>query len=488
MGKIMEPILAPLLDLAICLPPRGSRDLVHALHRQLRAAILDGRLKPGLKLPPTRALAASLGVSRNTAVAAYDLLLSEGYLAGRQGAGTFVSALLPRPAPVDAPARTAAADGRLAPFWREAQPIETATDPGFRFDLRIGLPDKSTFPFEIWRRLSARALRALSKAPSAYAEAQGRPALRAAIADHVSFTRAVACSAEDVVVTAGAQQAFDLAARVLVTPGRTVVAVEDPGYPPLRAAFAAAGAQLAPVPVDAEGLVVERLPPAARVICVTPSHQCPTGVVLSARRRAALLDFALARDAVVIEDDYDGEFRFAGRPLDALQTLGAASVLYVGTFSKSLFPALRLGFMVAPAWARPALVRARELADWHAAVLAQDTLAAFIAEGHLARHVRKMRKVYGERRMRLIAALTHHAGGALDIMPADAGLHVAARLRTMPAAALVARAAAAGIGVQSLDPYCAAPGGINGIVLGYGLIPAEEIEEAVRRVCALARG
>ncbi len=397
------------------LPPPGSRELLQSLHRQLRAAIVDGRLRAGLRLPATRVFAEEFAISRNTAVGVYDLLLSEGYLVARRGAGTYVAETVSRPVRAAAPGRKPDNDPRLAPFWRQPPRALAATSPRtYRYDFRIGLSDKAPFPFHVWRRLSARALRGLSKAPAAYLDAAGRPALRAAIANHVSFARAVSCTAADVVVTAGAQQAFDLLARILVTPGRTVVVHEDPGYPPLRGAFAAAGAVLRAVPVDSDGMIVDRLPANARVICVTPSHQFPLGVAMSLRRRMELLAFARAHDAVIIEDDYDGEFRFAGRPLDALQTLDRHdSVVYVGTFSKSLFPALRLGYAVVPQWARAALVSAKQLCDWHGAVLAQDTLASFIAEGHLARHVRKMRRIYGERRALLLRAIARECGERL---------------------------------------------------------------------------
>jgi len=477
----------PILPFDIRLPSAGSRDLLRALHRQLRAAILDGRLQPGLRLPATRALAEGLGVSRNTAVAAYDLLLSEGYLAARPGAGTYVADVLRRPKrsePVAAPG----VDRRLNVLWRTPPSVPPPTAPPYRFDLRVGLPDTSGFPFHVWRRLSARALRTVSKAPAAYADPQGRRALRAAIAQHVSFARAVACQPDDIVVTSGAQQAFDLLARILVTPGRTAVAIEEPGYPPIRAAFVAAGARIAPVAVDGEGLMVDRLPADARVICVTPSHQYPTGVAMSPRRRAALLDVAQARGAVVIEDDYDSEFRFAGRPLDALQTLDRTGcVFYVGTFSKSLFPALRLGFVAVPPWARPALVTAKQIADWHAPVLAQDTLAAFIIDGHLARHVRKMRKIYHERRAVLLRALARHWGGRLQPIPSDAGLHLSAHLvAAIPADLLVAKAAQAGIGLYALGSRATARPRPNGLVFGYGMIAASRIDEAIRQLARLA--
>ena len=478
----------PILPFDIRLPPEGSRDLLRALHRQLRAAILDGRLQPGLRLPATRALADGLGVSRNTAVAAYDLLLSEGYLAARPGAGTYVADVLRRPKRSE-PAAAPGADRRLNVLWRTPPAVSPPTSPPtYRFDLRVGLPDTSGFPFHVWRRLSARALRKVSRAPAAYADPQGRRTLRAAIAQHVSFARAVACQPDDIVVTSGAQQAFDLLARILVTPGRTAVAIEEPGYPPMRAAFAAAGARIAAVAVDGEGLMVDSLPTDVRVICVTPSHQYPSGVAMSPRRRAALLDAAQARGAVVIEDDYDSEFRFAGRPLDALQTLDRTGcVFYVGTFSKSLFPALRLGFVAAPSWARSALVTAKQIADWHAPVLAQDTLAAFITEGHLARHVRKMRKIYDERRTVLLRALSRHWGERLEPIPSDAGLHLSARLvAAIPADPLIAKAAQAGIGLYALGGRTTARPRPNGLVFGYGMIVAGRIDEAIRQLARLA--
>jgi GntR family transcriptional regulator/MocR family aminotransferase len=470
----------PLLSLSIALPPLGSRARLRALHQQLRAAILDGRLRAGLRLPATRALAKMLGVSRNTAVAAYDLLLSEGYLAARPGAGTFVADV---PRPRHAAAAQSTADRRLIPFWRGRSPAALRLHTDAPYDLRLGLPDKGPFPFPVWRRLSGRALRALSKAPAAYAEPAGRPALREAIAAHVSFARAVACGAEDVVVTGGAQQAFDLLARILVTPGRSVVAVEEPGYPPLRNAFAAAGALIRAVPVDGEGLIVERLPREARIVCATPSHHFPLGMALSPRRRAAVLDFARVQRAVIIEDDYDGEFRYDGHPLDALQTLDrAGSVFYVGTFSKSLFPALRLGFVVAPPWARDALVAAKQLSDWHAPILAQDTLAAFIAEGHLARHVRKMRRVYAGRHEALLRAIASHAPDALQPIPSTAGLHLAVRLRGTRGRDVAARAKEAGVLVHALDSFATVSPAPNGLVLGYGMIEAARIDEAVHRI------
>ncbi len=476
-----------MLELAITLPPRGSGAVMRVLHRQLRGAIIDGRLKPGLRLPSTRILAESWGVSRNTVMGAYDLLLSEGYLFARHGAGTYVAEVLPDraerpPAPEEANAEP---DPRLSPFWRSppaylGRAWVSADVPSHAY-FRLGVPDTAAFPFHIWRRLLARSLRSIAKAPASYVQAEGRPLLREAIANHVSFARAVACRPENVVVTAGTQQAFDLLAKILVTAGRTTVAIEDPGYPPLRAAFAAAGAKLAPVPVDAEGLVVERLPADARVICVTPSHQFPLGVALSMRRRTELLEFARRNGAVVVEDDYDGEFRFGSTPRDALQTLDrSGSVFYVGTFSKSLIPGIRLGFVVAPSWARRALANAKQACDWHSPLLEQDALAAFIGEGHMARHVRKMRKLYSERRDLLMSGLQAHFGSWLEAIPSSGGMHLTALSRdSIDIDAIVRGARQRSMDLRSLRAYSSSGTGRAGLVIGYGATSPDALTEGL---------
>lgn len=481
----MDPVFA----FPITLPPPGSRRLLRALHEQLRGAILDGRLKPGLRLPATRALAAAFGISRNTAVAAYDLLLGEGYVEARAGSGIYVANVMPRRAERRIAKADPSGDRRLATFWRNPPPAPnraTRSTDDARFEL--GVPDPQWFPFDVWRRLAARALRTASRGPASYDDAQGRPALREAIARHVSFARAVSCGSDDLVVTAGAQQAFDLVARILVTPGRTVVAMENPGYPPARAAFAAAGATLAPVRVDAEGLVVEAIPANARIVYVTPSHQFPLGVALSTRRRTALLEFAQRSGAIVVEDDYDSEFRYGDRPLDALQTLDRADcVFYVGTFSKSLFPAIRLGYVAAPAWARPALVAAKRCTDWHCATHAQDTLAAFIAEGHLARHVRRMRQIYAQRRQTLLDVLAADFAPWLTVLPASAGLHLSALLRKPPDAAALAQRARE-LGVGTLAAYHVGKGAPSGLVFGYGAIDDRKIAPALKALRRLLAG
>jgi GntR family transcriptional regulator / MocR family aminotransferase len=479
--------MEPVFELNLNLPDRGSRRLLHELHTQLKAAILDGRLKPGLRLPSTRMLADQHGISRNTAVAAYELLLSEGYVASRASAGNYVSDLVPVMSSKPAARLQPANDPRLSPYSRSlagTPPVLPKWRPAFDFE--VGVPDTSQFRFDLWDRLSTRSIRALSHGSVRNGNSQGHYRLRAAIAYHASFTRAVACSADSIVVTNGAQQAFDLLARTLVTPGKTIVAVESPGYLPTQSALAAAGAKIVPVRVDDEGMRIDEIPAEARVVSVTPSHQFSLGCVLSASRRAALIEFARKRKAVVIEDDYDGEFRFGGRPLDALQTLDRSeSVFYVGTFTKSLFPALRIGYVVAPPWALPALVAAKYRADRHCDVLVQLTLTAFITEGHLARHVRKMRSIYAERRQRLYDGLEKDFAKWLRPVPGTAGLHLAAlALPGLNPEAIVEAARQAEVRVNSLRTYSYADGGSGppGLLFGYGAIDLEGIDEGLARL------
>lgn len=469
----------PSLELDLHIAARGSR--LASLHAALRDAIAAGRLAPGLRLPSSRELAARVGVSRNTAVAAYELLAAEGWLESRGGAGSFV-AELPRAA-VQVSDRASVAPWADSPWLRGevvTMPPRVGAPPLPAYCFSTGLPDVSSFPFDVLRRLQTRALQATARRSASYVNPQGLRVLREAIASHVSSARAVACTADDVVVTAGAQQAFDLIGRALVTPGRTLAAVEDPGYPPLRAALTAVGARIAPVPVDHDGLVVDALPAEARIVCVTPSHQFPLGVALSLARRRALLNWAAERQAVILEDDYDGEFRFTPRPLDALKTLDRdGRVFYVGTLSKSMLPALRIGYIVAPAWARAALVAAKQAADFGTSALMQVAVADFIAEGHLLRHVRRMRADYAERRRVLEQMLRRHLGARADIYPAIAGLHLAVGL-PVDGAELARRAWEAGVGVEPLSRYRVAPAGVDGLVFGYGAIAAARIPEAVR--------
>ncbi|MFN7977805.1 MAG: PLP-dependent aminotransferase family protein [Vicinamibacterales bacterium] len=466
----------------------GRRDLSEQIFRQLRDAILDGRLRPGQRLPPTRELARQLSVSRNTAGLAYEELVAEGLVEGRVGAGSYVTNAVPvRDAVRRAPA------GAVHPraVWRSVRPFPLAQTPRPPFDFSVGVPDHSRFPLTTWRRLLARELRESARPFATYAHPAGHPALRAAIAAHLGVSRAVRASADDVVVTAGAQQALDLIGRVLIDPGMAV-AVEEPGYGRPRALFATLGAKVLPVPVDDEGLVVDALPARARLVYVTPSHQFPLGVTMSLRRRTALLAWAERRGAVVIEDDYDSEFRFGGRPLDPLQRLDRSGrVLYVGSFSKVLVPGLRLGFVVAPASLQPALQAARQVADWHGDVAPQGALARFIESGGLARHIRTVAREYEARYRRIAAAIETRFAGVLRLVPAAAGLHVAVMLdpKARVTGAAIARAAAEeGVRVAALPEFYAGAADREGLVIGFGGVDLARIDAGMDRLArAVAR-
>ncbi|WP_435582103.1 PLP-dependent aminotransferase family protein [Amycolatopsis thermoflava] len=442
-------------------------DLVAQIYRQVRDAIADGRLRPGERLPPSRELARTLAVSRNTVAAAYDRLTAEGLLTGRVGAGTFVAGTAPG-RPRRAPRGVLAA----RPFWDTLpDPVEAAP---VRYDFRVGAPDASLFPLQTWRRLVSQSLRS-HEIPSGYADPSGHSGLRAAIARHLGIARSVRAAAEDVLVTQGAQQALDLVGRVLVEPG-ACVAVEEPGYPPARRLLASLGARVTGVPVDGEGIVVDRIPGAARLVYVTPSHQFPLGTPMSPARRAALLEWAGRRDAVIVEDDYDSEFRFAGRPLDPLQSLDRAGrVIYVGSFSKTLLPMLRLGFLIAPAALRPALLKAKQLTDWHGDLTTQAALARFLDEGLLTRHVRKATREYAARHELVVRTLEREFGDWLQLVPSAAGLHVCAR-SVVDTSALHAP----GVAFDRLHTYYADSPPEQGLALGYGAVSPDGIVAGLR--------
>jgi GntR family transcriptional regulator/MocR family aminotransferase len=485
--------MEPFFEIDLARPAPDSRDATRLLHGQLRAAILDGRLPVGARLPPTRQAAAVFGVSRNTAVEVYDRLAAEGLVDARQGSGTRVGASRPRSAETARAATDAPQDARLNPFWLSAQVSDALgfwREPG---DLRGGMPDVDLrpalvdarlFPHAAFRKASMGRLRDFERAPPASRSPYGHQGgfrLRQAITRHIALTRAVACRPDDVLVTAGAQQAFDILARALVRPGATVVAIEDPGYPPMRVAFAAAGARLVPVPVDRDGLIVERLPDDADIVCLCPSHQFPLGASMSTARRQALLAFARRRGAVIVEDDYDGEFRYDGSPLEALHAAdGDGLVFYVGTFSKSMLPALRLGFVVAPPWALPTLVAVRNGLDWHGPTWVQAGVAEFIAAGHLTRHVRKMRNVYRRRRRFLMDALAQRFGRWLEPVPSTYGMHLAAIAKPgVDGDALAQALARRNIRIHSLRRFYLGEPTADGLVFGYGAADESQLRRSL---------
>ncbi len=461
----------------------GRKDLSGEIYRQVRRAILDGRLRPGDSLPPSRHLARTLAVSRTSVTVAYDRLAGEGFVTPHVGAGTFVSEHVSRA--VGATTRHHA-EGvlRPRPVW-ESIALSTAFANPAQFDFRTGLPDASLFPHRTWRRLIARSLRSADVAAGVYAHPAGQRDLRAAIARHIGIARGVAALPEDVTITNGTQQAFDVLARVLLAPGDRV-AVEDPGYSPPRRLFQALGVRVVGVPVDQEGLVVGAIPRTVRVICVTPSHQYPLGVAMTLARRQALLAWAERNDAAIIEDDYDSEFRFGGRPLEPLQTLDVTGrVIYVGTFSKTLLPTLRLGFLVTPPSLRSAVHKAKYVTDWHTSTLVQTALARFIEGDGYARLIRRVSGIYRKRHEIIANALVSDFADHLEPIPSSTGLHVTALARTASpnqVAVIARRAADVGVAFQTLSSFAVGDSVRSGVVLGYGAIATEDIEEGLRRL------
>jgi GntR family transcriptional regulator/MocR family aminotransferase len=474
----MEPVLPFDLRLARA---RQKGSVTRELHQKLRAAILDGRLKPGAELPSTRRLSDALGIARNTVITAYDLLIAEGYLTPQPGAPTLVAETVA--ARTRGRQRIAISGFPLNEMWRSMDEPQAPGPPTPPRSFSLGTPEHRHFPHALWRRLTARSMREWSKQPFAYYPTEGIAPLREAIANHVAFTRAVVCTSDDVIATSGAHQAFDLVARVLIVPGKSCVAVEKPCYAPMQTAFSAAGARIVEVPVDDEGIRVNLIPKEANIVCVTPSHQSPSGVVMSLARRRSLLDFCDRSNALIVEDDYDSEFRFSNRPLDALQTLDRSGrAFYIGTFSKVLFPSLRKGFIVAPSWAREMIIKAKQISDSHSDFVAQRTLASFIDEGHLAKYVRRMNRIYAARRDVLLEGIEKHLSTWLEPLASAAGLHVSARVRSTAAAKLKQVANEYVPGAKVFTRHLSDTKKEVAIALGYGRIDIADIEPALKQL------
>ena len=473
------------------LPP--DQPLFFRLYDMLRQAIVDGRLPAGERLPATRTLARDLGISRTTAEEAYEQLHAEGFIVRRQGAGSFVARLhrpegaaaAPRRSP---PAQTTSPPPHFDMLSRHA----CFPDPAVPRAFSAGSPAVEAFPIHIWRSLVARSLRRADHATLGTTDPAGLPALREAIAAYLATARGVSCTAGQVIVTSSSQHALDLAARVLIAPGDRVW-MEEPGYPGAHAAFLANGAKLVPVPVDAEGLCVEAglaAAPDARAAYVTPSHQYPMGVTLSLERRLALLEWARAAGAWIIEDDYDSEFRYAGRPIAAVQGIDRGErVIYVGTFTKAMFPGLRLGYLIVPPGLVDAFTIARGLSDGHPPSTSQAALAEFFRLGHFGAHVRRMREIYRGRRDILVSRMRERLAGIMTVGPAEAGFHTVARLADgFDDREVSARLAAAGIDAQPLHRYCLSPQPAAGLFLGYAALSPREIEQGVDRMAEILAG
>ena len=474
-------------SLCIRIDPRARGGLQAQIYNGIRRAILEGVLAPGSQLLSSRALADDLGVSRTTTLLAYEQLQAEGYLQARRGSGTFVAPSLPHDL-LQTVVVLPGATPKHPPLSRRGATLAEVPAAARRISgparpFRIGIPALDLFPMKQWAQLVARRLRSATMAQLDYTYPAGVPALRDAIADHVRHTRGVRCTPDQVIVVAGAQRALDFICTVLLDPGQSVW-VEEPGYPGMRAALLSCGARIRTVPVDDDGVVVDALPrlaPNARLGYVTPSHQFPTGVPMSLARRLALLRWAAQARAWIVEDDYDSEFRYGARPIPCLQGLDAdGRVIYVGTFSKALFPSLRLGFLIVPADLHERLVRVRRATDLHPPVVDQLVLADFMNDGSFDRHVRRMRGIYRERLEALSAAAERHCAGALRLRPTHTGLHAVADLPNADAASVTAQALARGVEVMPLSEYAIgrmpAP---NALLVGFAAVREDAMNKGM---------
>ena len=452
--------------------------LTRQIYGRMRDLVLAGGLAAGTRLPSTRALAAELGVSRNIVLEAFDQLLAEGYLEARVGAGTYV------------------ASGAV--FGTRRQPgLSAIRRIGFRpfqtglVDFRSGLPDLTRFPVRTWQRLSREVWGSLTPLDLSYGQPEGRPELRAEIARYIGAYRGVRCHPEQILVTGGTTQAVGIVSRLILRGERRTCILEDPVTGDIQRITAGFGGRIVPVPVDDRGLDVEALPPRARpgFIYVTPSHQFPLGVTMPIQRRAGLLEYARARGAWVVEDDYDSEFRYDSPPISSIQGLDPSRVVYIGTFSKTLCPALRVGYIVLP----PELVnRGREVkwfTDLHNSSVEQLVLARFMAEGHFLRHVHAMKKVHRAHRKVLVDALRRRFGDGVEVLGSAAGLHLCARFRgTRFTGALLARILKAGAKVYPVEEHAIRKGRWSDtLILGFGMLTPARIEEGVRILAACIR-
>ena len=490
---------------------RGTDDapLYRQIYAAIRKAILTGEFAAQTRLPATRALAEQLGVSRITVMGAYEQLFAEGYLEGKIGAGTFVASELPEDllktsgAGRSQPTKKTPAKEkkkvslRLSPFGeklaakkneKEQPQRQQQQSPVGKFEpFQNSLTAVEAFPFEIWARIAGRLNRHPARELLGYGEAQGYAPLREAIAAHLRSARGVRCTPEQVIITSGAQQALDLAARIFLSEEDTVL-IEDPCYREARNSLKATGAKVVPIEVDQEGFNLASAAPLdaaqAKLAYVTPSHQYPLGVTMSLARRLALIEWARAAEAWIIEDDYNSEFRYNGRPLASLQGLDESGrVIYVGTFSKTIFPSLRIGCAVVPPELVEIFTLARAMNDVHSSVIDQAILTEFIHEGHFARHVRRMRRLYAERQQILLEECENNLRGLIEVKPADAGMHLVGWLpEGLDGLKLCRQAAALNLNLSSVSAYSTRPPERDGLILGYTGFNREQITAGVKKI------
>ncbi len=480
-----------------------SLPIYRQIYESIRQNILEGRAAPGTRLPASRRLAESLGISRMTVINAYDQLLAEGYLEGKQGSGTFVASKLPEeflrvPKAGDARSKTKPEHRKLSlsnfgeTICRNVEQIASNHSPTVAVPFQHSLIAVEEFPFDLWAKISQRHLKYSYRHIGGYGDPRGYEPLREAIAHHLRSTRGVQCEDEQVLITAGTQQAVFLIAKILAN-ADTKVWLEDPCHRGASDVMMAFGLDTSSIPVDDEGFDIEgakRSGEKARLIYVTPSRQFPLGMTMSLQRRLSLLEWAQENEAWVIEDDYDSEFRYFGRPLPALQGLDRGErVLYVGTFSKTVFPGLRLGCLVVPPDLVDVFAAARALNDLHAPITDQMVLADFIAEGHFERHVRRMRTLYRDRQAVLIEQIGKRLGGLIEAVRSDAGMHVIGWLPDgADDFAISQKALAHGLRAGPVSQYFAQKPERGGLMLGYTGFNERQIRDGVKKLATILGG
>jgi len=471
--------------------PKARMPLYRWLYEELRSTILAGGLHPGARLPATRDLAAQYGISRPTIVTAFEQLRSEGYVEGRVGSGTYVSETLPDELLQAPRARSTAGTRRrgipLSAYARRLRPLLRAVPRPARA-FRASQPGLDAFPMGLWTQVATRRLRRASASLLAGGDALGYRPLREAVAEYLNTSRGVKCAADQVLIISGVQQALDRTAHLLLDPGDPVW-MEEPGYPGAAVVFRAVGARICAVPVDSEGLNLEagqrRWPrQRPRLVYVTPAHQFPLGVTMSLRRRLSLLEWARRSRTIIFEDDYDSEYRYSGRPIPALQGLDrAAVVIFAGSFTDVLFPALRLAYLVVPSDMVDIFAAAESVSTHHPPLIDQAILCDFIHEGHFARHVRRMRELYAERLSVLVESARERLAGLLEIPPVEAGLRTVGWLQGGRSAERAALAAAEhDVEVVPLSRYAWGRVRRDGLVLGFAAVDGCEIRRGVEQL------
>ena len=472
----------------LMLAPREARVPAYRwLYDSLRIEILEGRLRPGAKLPGTRDLAAQYGLARGTIVSAFEQLKSEGYVDGSVGSGTYVSKVLPdellkaaRHPRAQAPPQVKAK--RRVSDYAKRLPQSAGFDTRRARAFRTDLPALDLFPTTLWTQIASKRLRRISIPQLNGSDSMGYRPLRNAISDYLIASRGVKCDPEQIAIVSGVQQALDLVARLTLNPGDRVC-VEDPGYQGAAGVFESVGAKVSAVPLDDQGMKVPRVA-GARLAYITPAHQYPLGLTMTLARRLELLEWARRSGALIFEDDYDSEYRFSGRPIPSLQGLdNAGQVLFCGTFNKVLFPSLRLAYLVVPPDLVPLCTAALSITRRHAALLDQAVLCDFITEGHFGRHLRRMRQVYAERLSVLVASARERLAGLVEISDVEAGLQTVGWLQKgIDGEAAAAAAASRDVEVTPLSRHSRARMAREGLQLGFAAVDAREIRRGVREL------